>query len=202
MIVIGLTGSIGMGKTTTAGLFAEEGIPVSDADADVHALYAKGGAGVDAVAKAFPGTVKHGAVDREALAAQVLDDPAALKRLEAIVHPLVRRAREMKLQRAMEDGADLFVLDVPLLFETGSEKSVDVVVVASAPENVQRARVLQRPGMTEEKLESVLSRQMPDAEKRRRADFVVDTSRGIEDARQQVRDIIARLRGRAAKKND
>jgi dephospho-CoA kinase len=188
MIVLGLTGSIGMGKSTAAGFFAEEGVPVHDADAAVHALYA--GAAAPAIEAAFPGTTVDGKVDRERLGGRVLDDPTALARLEAIVHPLVRREEERFLAAAEAAGAKLAVLDIPLLFETGGDKRVDAVVVVSAPIEVQRARVLERPGMTIEKLESILAKQMPDAEKRARADFVVDTSQDFDSTRAQIRAIL------------
>jgi dephospho-CoA kinase len=188
MFVLGLTGSLGMGKTTTAGFFAEAGVPVHDADAVVHRLYE--GDAVAAVAAAFPGTVTDGKVDRNKLAARVLGKPPALERLQAIVHPLVQEAERRLLADAQARGEGLAVLDIPLLFETGGDGRVDAVVVVSAPADIQRSRVLGRPGMTIEKLESILARQMPDAEKRRRADFVVDTSAGFAAAREQVRAII------------
>ena len=188
MFVLGLTGSLGMGKTTTARFFAEEGVPVHDADAVVHRLYE--GEAVSAIEAAFPGTTAAGKVDRDKLAARVLGDDAALKRLEAIVHPLVHAAERRLLAEAAARGEKVAVLDIPLLFETGSDRRVDAVVVVSAPPEVQRARVLARPGMTVGKLEAILAKQMPDAEKRRRADFVVDTSRGFEAARAQVRAIL------------
>jgi dephospho-CoA kinase len=188
MFVIGLTGSLGMGKSTTARLFAEQGIPVHDADAVVHRLYE--GEAATAIEAAFPGTTSSGKVDRERLAALVLHDPSALKRLEAIVHPLVHAAERRLLADAQARGEKVAVLDIPLLFETGSDARVDAVVVASAPPELQQSRVLARPGMTREKLEAVLGQQMPDAEKRRRADFVVDTSRGFDVTRAQVRAIL------------
>ena len=188
MFIIGLTGSVGMGKSTTARLFAEQGVPVHDADAVVHQLYE--GEAVAAIEAAFPGATARGKVDRSALAALVLDDPSALKRLDAIVHPLVQAAEQELLARAQARGEKVAVLDIPLLFETGGDRRVDAVVVASAPTEIQQARVLARPGMTWEKLEAILRKQMPDDEKRRRADFVVDTSRGIDDARAQVRAIL------------
>ena len=188
MFVIGLTGSIGMGKTTTARLFAEAGVPVYDADAAVHALYE--GEAVPAIETAFPGTTKAGRVDRGALGKRVTGDAPALQILEAIVHPLVRDAEKRFLAEAGRNGAKVVVLDIPLLFETGGETRVDAVVVVSAPASVQRARVLER-GVSEAQFEALLSRQMPDAEKRRRADFVVDTSQGIEPARTQVLSILA-----------
>jgi dephospho-CoA kinase len=194
MIVIGLTGSIGMGKSTTAAMFAAEGVPVYDADAEVHALYARGGAAVAPIEAAFPGAVKDGAVDRQALSARVLGDPAALKRLESVVHPLVGATRHDFFDRAKEAEADIVVLDVPLLFETGGERGVDAVVVVSAPADVQRQRVLDRPTMDADKLDAILARQTPDPDKRARAHFVIDTSRGLEPAREQVRAVIADLR--------
>jgi dephospho-CoA kinase len=194
MILIGLTGSIGMGKSTTAAMFREAGVPVYDADAAVRDLYDTGGAAVGAVGEAFPGVVKAGKVDREALREAVLGKPDELKRLNAIVHPLVGRDRIGFFAKAEADGADLVVLDIPLLFETGGHANVDAVVVASAPADMQRERVLARPGMTPERLDAILAQQLADAEKRARAHFVVDTSRGLETARQQVAEIIAAVR--------
>jgi dephospho-CoA kinase len=188
MFVIGLTGSLGMGKSATARLFAEQGVPVHDADAVVHRLYE--GEAAAAIEAAFPGSTAGGKVDRERLGASVLHDPTALKRLEAIVHPLVHAAERRLLAQAEASGEKVAVLDIPLLFETGGDQRVDAVVVVSAPVELQHSRVLARPGMTKEKLEAVLRRQMPDAEKRRRADFVVDTSRGFDAARAQVRAIL------------
>ena len=189
MFILGLTGSVGMGKSVTARFFAEEGVPVHDADAVVHRLYE--GEAVAAIEAAFPGTTVDGKVDRTRLAARVLGDGAALKRLEAIVHPLVHEAERRLLAEAEARGDKIVVLDIPLLFETGADERVDAVVVVSAPIEVQRARVLERPGMTVEKLEAILAKQMPDAEKRRRADFVVDTSKGFEASRADVRAILA-----------
>jgi dephospho-CoA kinase len=194
MIVLGLTGSIGMGKSVTAGLFAAAGCPVHDADAAVHALYQ--GAAVPLIEAAFPGTTRDGAVDRAALGRYVLDDSAALARLEGLVHPLVRAEEERFLARAAADGAAIAVLDIPLLFETGAEARCDAVVVVSTDAEIQRARVMARPGMTEEKFARILALQMPDAEKRRRADFVIDTGHGIEAARVAVHDILAALAAR------
>jgi dephospho-CoA kinase len=188
MILLGLTGSIGMGKTTAARLFAEEGIPVHDSDAAVHALYAPGGAAVDLVEAAFPGVVRDGAVDRARLAECVAGDPSAMARLEGLVHPLVAQDRQAFLQRA--HAAPVAVLDVPLLFETGGEALVDAVVVVSTTPEIQRERVLGRPGMTEARFEAILARQVPDAVKRARADFVVDSGFGIEAARDQIRRIL------------
>jgi dephospho-CoA kinase len=189
MFILGLTGSLGMGKSTTARFFAEEGVPVHDADAVVHRLY--DGEAAPAIEAAFPGTTAGGKVDRTRLAARVLGDGAALARLEAIVHPLVQDAERRLIAEAKARGEKVAVLDIPLLFESGADQRVDAVVVVSAPPDVQRARVLERPGMTVEKLEAILARQMPDAEKRARADFVVDTSQGFDAARAQVRAILA-----------
>jgi dephospho-CoA kinase len=198
MIVLGLTGSLGMGKSTTARFFAEEGVPVHDADAAVHRLYA--GDAVAPVEAAFPGTTSDGTIDREKLAARVVGDPAALKRLEAIVHPLVRREEERFLAAARKNGAKVAVLDIPLLFETGGDQRVDAVVVVTAPAEVQRARAFERPGMSEEKFAALLAKQLPDAEKRRRADFVVDTSQGFDSARAQVRAILREVETRAGRR--
>ena len=191
MIVIGLTGSLGMGKSATALMFAEAGVPVHDADATVHRLYE--GDAVEPIEKAFPGVTSAGRIDREKLGTRVLNNAAALKRLEAIVHPLVRREEERFLAEAEARGARCAVLDIPLLFETGADQRVDVVVVVSAPFEEQRRRVLRRPGMTAERFERLLVKQLPDAEKRRRADFVVDTSQGFDSARAQVRAILQNL---------
>ena len=188
MLILGLTGSLGMGKSTTARFFAEEGVPVHDADAVVHRLY--DGEAAAAIEAAFPGTTAGGKVDRDKLAARVLGDSAALKRLEAIVHPLVQEAERRLLAEAESRGEKVAVLDIPLLFETGGEERVDAVVVVSAPPDVQRSRALERPGMTVDKLDAILAKQIPDDEKRRRADFVVDTSRGFEAARAGVRAIL------------
>ncbi|PHY19255.1 dephospho-CoA kinase [Caulobacter sp. BP25] len=194
MLVLGLTGSIGMGKSTTASMFEAEGVPVYDSDAAVHALYAAGGAAVPPVEAAFPGVVVDGAIDRARLSAKVVGDPEALAKLEAIVHPLVGAHRIGFFQKAQAEGHEIVVLDVPLLFETGGQKSVDKVVVVSAPPEVQRARVLARPEMTPEKFEAILARQLPDADKRARADFIIDTGQGVEHAREQVRDLLTLLR--------
>lgn len=188
MIILGLTGSIGMGKSTTAKLFAEAGVPVYDADATVHQLYE--GEAVPAIEAAFPGTTVHGKVDRARLSAKVVHDPAAIKRLEAIVHPMLGASRRKFLDDAERSGAPVAVIDVPLLYETGGEKRVDaVVVVTTTPEN-QRQRILARDNMSEEKLDAILARQLPDAEKRKRADFVVDTSHGLDPVRIRIRDIL------------
>jgi len=193
--ILCLTGSLGMGKSKTAQFFAEAGVPVHDADAVVHALYA--GEAAPAIESAFPGATVDGKVDRAKLAAMVLGDAAALARLEAIVHPLVARARDQFLVEAQASGAPVVVLDIPLLFETGGEGGCDAVVVVSAPPDMQRRRAFDRPGMTEQKFAALLAKQMPDAEKRRRADFIVDSSQSFEHARAQVRDIlqaVARMR--------
>jgi dephospho-CoA kinase len=193
VIVLGLTGSIGMGKSTTAGLFREAGVPVFDADAAVHDLYA--GEAVPLVEAAFPGVTRNGAVDRTILRSRVIGHPDALKRLEALVHPLVRARRAAFLAAARARGETRVVLDIPLLFETGGDPATDLVVVVSAPETVQKARVLARPGMTEATLSAILASQVPDADKRRRADVVIDTGGGIEAARAQVRALLDRLDG-------
>jgi dephospho-CoA kinase len=186
--VLCLTGSLGMGKSTAAKFFAEAGVPVHDSDAVVHALYE--GEAVAAIEAAFPGTTSDGKVDRNKLAAKVIDDKAALTRLEAIVHPLVAKAREKFLADAQAHGVPVVVLDIPLLFEIGGSSSCDAVVVVSAPAEIQRARALARPGMTEDKFAALLAKQVPDAEKRARADFIVDSSQGLDHARAQVHDIL------------
>ena len=194
MIVVGLTGSIGMGKSTTARLFAEAGAAVFDADAAVAALYGPEGAATPRIEAAFPGCTGSDGVDRTALSKALEADPSAFQRLEAIVHPLVGAARQAFFDEAQRAGAAIAVLDVPLLFETGQAGQVDAVVVVSAPESVQKRHVLQRPGMSEGKLAAILERQTPDSQKRARADFIVDTSQGVEHAREQVRDIVAALK--------
>ncbi len=188
MIVLGLTGSIGMGKSTTATLFAEAGVPVYDADATVHMLYE--GEAVSAIEAAFPGTTANGKVDRNKLSARVVHDPVAIKRLEQIVHPMLGASRQKFLDDAERSGAPVAVVDVPLLFETGGEKRVDAVVVVTTTPELQRQRILARDNMTSEKLDAILARQLPDAEKRRRADFVVDTSDGLDPVRLRIRDIL------------
>lgn len=190
MIVLGLTGSIGMGKSTTTAMFADHGALVWNADDAVHALYAQGGAAVGPVGNAFPGVLVDGAVDRTRLAEALGRDDTAFRRLEAIIHPLVAAGRLAELEAARASGVPLAVLDIPLLFETGGERAVDAVVVVSASEGVQRARVLARPAMTPERLEAILARQMPDAEKRRRADFVIDTGESLEATRARVAEIV------------
>ncbi|WP_417712544.1 dephospho-CoA kinase [Roseibium aggregatum] len=191
MIRIGLTGSIGMGKSTTAKMFAAEGVPVHDADATVHALYS--GRAAPLIEAAFPGTVTDGKVDRTRLSPHVLGKLEAMKKLEAIVHPLVREEEQLFLQRARADHRRIVMLDIPLLFETGGEARVDAVVVVTADADIQRDRVLARPGMTEDRFEAILAKQMPDAEKRRRAHFLVDTGKGMEPAKRQVRAILKAL---------
>ena len=189
MIILGLTGSIGMGKSTTAKLFAEAGVPVYDADATVHRLYE--GEAVPAIEAAFPGTTVDGKVDRTRLSAQVVHDAAAIKRLEQIVHPMLGASRQKFLDDAEQSGAPVAVVDVALLFETGGEKRVDAVVVVTTTPEIQRQRILARDNMTPEKLDAILARQLPDAEKRQRADFVVDTSHGLDPVRARIRDILA-----------
>jgi dephospho-CoA kinase len=196
MLLIGLTGSIGMGKSETARMFAKLGLPVYDADAAVHKLYAAGGAAVAPIEAAFPGVSKDGAIDRAALSARVLNDRDAMKRLETIIHPLVGQAQMEFLLAAERDGAPMVVLDIPLLFETGGETRVDVTVVVSAPAETQRERVLARPGMTPEKFEAILAKQVPDAEKRAKAHFVVETGLGLDHAFAQTSAIVAALKGR------
>jgi dephospho-CoA kinase len=188
MIVLGLTGSIGMGKSTTATLFAEAGVPVYDADAAVHRLYE--GTAASAIEAAFPGTTANGKVDRNRLSALVVHDPSAMQRLEEIVHPMLRASRQEFLEDAERSGAPVAVVDVPLLFETGGDQRVDAVVVVTTSPEIQRERILARPNMTGEKLDAILSRQMPDAEKRKRAHFVVDTSHGLDPVRARIRDIL------------
>ena len=191
MIILGLTGSIGMGKSATATLFREAGVPVYDADAAVHALYAEGGAAVEPIGAAFPGVVHEGAVDRTRLRTHVLDNPEAMKRLEGIVHPLAGEAQRDFRQAAHAEGAAPAVLDIPLLFETGGERHCDFTLVVTAPPAIQRARVLARPGVTAETFEAILARQMPDADKRARADFILSTAHGFDFARDHVRAIVA-----------
>jgi dephospho-CoA kinase len=196
--VLCLTGSLGMGKSTAARFFAEEGVPVHDSDATVHALYE--GEATALIERAFPGSTRDGKVDRTRLAAMVLTDNAALARLEAIVHPMVTASREKFLADARNRGAKIVVLDIPLLFETKTDRGCDAVVVVSAPAEIQRQRAFERPGMTDDKLAAILAKQMPDAEKRRRADFIVDSSQSFEHTRAQIREIlrqVARLPKRA-----
>src|ERR1700692_4152629 len=192
MLIVGLTGSIGMGKSTTAKLFAEAGVPVYDADAAVHELY-EGEAAAAAIEAAFPGTTANGKVDRALLSARVVHDPAAMKQLEQIVHPMLGASRQKFLDDAERSGAPVAVVDVPLLFETGGEERVDALVVVTTTPEIQRQRILTRDNMTSEKLDAILARQLPDAEKRRRADFVVDTSHGLDPVRTRIRDILTEV---------
>ncbi len=196
MITVGLTGSIGMGKSTVAAMFRDEGASVWDADAAVRRLYARGGAGYLAVKERFPEAIGQDGVDREKLSALVLHDASALADLEAIIHPLVSADRGRFIDDAAREGAEIVVLDIPLLFEKGSEKFFDAVVVVSAPADVQRQRVLARPGMTEKKFRSILMKQTPDAEKRRRATYLIDTGASLEATREQVRGVLGDLRRR------
>ncbi|MCK1358737.1 dephospho-CoA kinase [Bradyrhizobium sp. 199] len=191
MRILGLTGSIGMGKSTTAKLFAEAGVPVYDADAAVHQLYE--GEAAPAIEAAFPGTTVNGKVDRPKLSARVVHDPAAIKQLEQIVHPMLGASRQKFFAEAEAAKAPVVVLDIPLLFETGGEKRVDAVVVVSTSAELQRERVLARGTMDEAKLDAIIAKQTPDAEKRRRADFVVDTSHGLEPVRAQIKHILAEV---------
>ena len=188
MFILGLTGSIGMGKSTAAKIFAGEGVPVHDADATVHRLYES--EAVPAVEAAFPGSTRDGKVDREKLAGHVIGDAAAIKRLEALVHPLVRESQVQFLAEAAARGVPVAVLEIPLLFETGAADRVDAVVVVSAPAEMQRTRVLKRTGMTPARLDAILAKQMPDSEKRRRADFVVDSSGELDSTRRQIQNIL------------
>ena len=189
MLILGLTGSIGMGKSTTAKLFAEAGVPVYDADAAVHQLYE--GEAAPAIEAAFPGTTAGGKVDRAKLSERVVHDPAAMRQLESIVHPMLGASRKKFFDEAEAAGVPVVVVDVPLLYETGGEKRVDAVVVVTTSPELQRERVLARGTMDEEKFNSILARQMPDAEKRKRADFIVDTSHGLDPVRERIRDILA-----------
>lgn len=194
MITIGLTGSVGMGKSTTAAMFAEEGAPVYDADAEVRRLQEPGGPAVPAIEAAFPGVVTDGVIDRTALGTIVFNDPEALNRLNGIIYPMLGAGRTAFFEKAERDGVDAVVLDIPKLFETGGEARMDVVVVVSAPEHIQRERVLARPGYDAARLEAILANQMHDTEKRARAHFVVDTGQGMDHARDQVRAVMARIR--------
>lgn len=196
MLLIGLTGSIGMGKSETAKMFAAEGIPVYDADAEVHKLYQKGGAAIAPIAEIFPGAVKDGAVDRALLSREVIGKPEQLKKLETVVHPLVGEANRAFLENAAKAGAEMVLLDIPLLFETGGRERVDVIVVVSAPFELQRERVLARPDMTEEKFMDIFAKQVPDAEKRAGADYIIESDKGLDHARAQVKAVIEDLKGR------
>ncbi|MCK9993572.1 MAG: dephospho-CoA kinase [Alphaproteobacteria bacterium] len=194
MVIVGLTGSIGMGKSETAKMFRRLGIAVYDADAAVHGIYAPGGSAVAPIEEAFPGVTGPNGVDRDALAKRVLNDPAALKKLESIVHPLVGLEQQKFLAQAAAEKAEMIVIDVPLLYETGGQKRVDCVVLVSAPYELQRERVLERPGMSEEKFQSILAKQVPDAHKREQADYIIDSSKGLEAAMAQVEALIPLLR--------
>lgn len=203
MIKLALTGSIGMGKSATAAMFAARGIPVYDADAAVHRVYASGGEAVAPLEAEFPGvTNAEGGIDRPKLRQRVIDNPSAMKRLEEIVHPIIGGQQIAFLQKAMADGKDIVVLDIPLLFETGGDKRVDAILVVSAPPDVQRARVLARGQMTEAEFEAIVARQVPDSVKRSRADFIIDTSLGFAAAEARVDEILAELRRRIANSNE
>lgn len=199
MLLIGLTGSIGMGKSETAKMFRQLDVPVYDADASVHGLYAPGGAAVGPIGEAFPGVIVNGGVDRQALSRCVLGMPEEMKKLEAIVHPLVGRVQLEFLKESHESGHDMVVLDIPLLYETGGETRVDVVVVVSAPFHIQQQRVLARPEMTEAKFAAIHAKQVSDADKRARADFIVETDKGLEHACAEVKKIVEALKGREGK---
>ncbi|HEY3637737.1 MAG TPA: dephospho-CoA kinase [Rhizomicrobium sp.] len=200
-LLVGLTGSIGMGKTETAKMFSRLGIPVHDSDAVVHKLYASRGEAVPAIERVFPECVRSGMVDRACLSEKIRADGTALARLEAIMHPLVAQDRENFIVQAAADGADMVVLDIPLLFETGAEAGLDAIVVVTAPEDVQRARVLARPGMNADLYEQILARQMPDVDKRARAHFIVESDKGLAHAFDQVRTIVSQLRARKSAGN-
>ena len=197
---VGLTGSIGMGKSETAKLFARLGLPVFDADATVHALYGPNAAGTAAIATRFPAAVTAEGVDRARLAKIVAADPSALRELEGLIHPLVREAENCFVEAAQARNEELVILDIPLLFETSRDKTMDAIVVVSAPETVQRERVLKRTGMTLEKLDAILARQVPDAKKRAQADFIIETDKGLDHALAQVKRVAAELRRLAAEK--
>lgn len=199
MFLLGLTGSIGMGKSETGRMFRRLGVPVYDADAAVHALYEAGGKAVPLIEEAFPGTVESGAVNRMSLSAAVVGNPEAMKRLEAITHPLVGEAQRAFLADHAELGTPVVVLDIPLLYEGGGEANFDAVVVVSAPAEVQRRRVLLRPGMTPEKFDAILARQVPDVEKRAKADFIIETDKGLDYAERSVRAVLAAIQGRPAR---
>lgn len=196
MFILGLTGSIGMGKSETAKMFAALGVPVYDADAAVHAAYAKGGAAVMPVSALFPGVVRDGAIDRAALGAAVFGDRGKLRALEAIVHPIVAAARSAWLETQAARGEPLVVLDIPLLYESAAQGSVDAVLVVSAPQDVQRARVLARPGMSAARLDAILAEQTSDAEKRQRADYIIETDKGLDAARRDVGHLVGLLKTR------
>ena len=193
MIIVGLTGSIGMGKTTTSKMFADAGAAIFDADACVHKLYAKGGAAVPIIRSVFPDAIVDGAIDRGRLSQHLQKDPLHIQVLESFIHPLVGAARARALKQAKVASKKIMVFDVPLLFETGGDQHVDKIVVVSAAADVQRERVLSRPGMTPEKFEMILARQMPDAEKRKRADYIIETDKGLDFARAQVQNLMKKL---------
>lgn len=199
MIILGLTGSIGMGKSTTAEMFRVEGCPVFDADAAVHSLYAKGGAAVPIIRSVFPDAIKDGAVDRTILGTHMRNDPLNLEVLESFIHPLVGKLRAEFIEGAQENGADIVVFDIPLLFETGGDKRVDKIIVVTAPKTIQKMRVLDRPGMTEDMFEMILSRQTPDHIKRQKADYIIFTDKGLENAREQVQTILKTIREKCGK---
>jgi dephospho-CoA kinase len=197
MIVLGLTGSIAMGKTETARMFAARGVPVFDSDSAVHSLYAQGGDAVPEVAALAPDAIVDGSVDRRRLAALVQAEPSLLRRIESVVHPLVEAMQREFLESAAAKGADMALLDIPLLFEKNREDDVDVIIVVSAGEQLQRQRALSRAGMTEEKLDFILARQLPDAQKRARADYVIDTSESLAETAREVERVIADVRRKA-----
>ncbi|MCC3303960.1 dephospho-CoA kinase [Sneathiella sp. HT1-7] len=194
MLLVGLTGSIGMGKSTVAGMFRKLGIPVYDADAEIHKLYAKGGAGVEPIRSAFPDAVVDDQVDRQRLSKLVVGNDAEIERLEKVIHPLLSDGRAAFFEQAQKEGHTLVVLDIPLIFETGGEDRVHKIVVVSAPAHVQRSRVLDRPEMTEDKFEAILARQVDDAEKREKADFVIDTHRSMEETFMQIKELVEHLK--------
>ncbi|RKQ69437.1 dephospho-CoA kinase [Litorimonas taeanensis] len=198
-LILGLTGSIGMGKTTTAQMFADEGCPVFDADKAVHSLYAKGGKAVDLIRAVFPDAVKDGSIDRSVLGQYMRDDPLNLKVLESFIHPWVGALRQEFLEAAIKNNAEIVVFDVPLLFETGGDQYVDYTLVVSAPESIQRQRVMARPGMNEDLFKQLLSRQMPDVEKRKRADFILSTAQDLSETRKQVQALLKKLRTQLVK---
>jgi dephospho-CoA kinase len=200
--LVGLTGSIGMGKSETAKMFAKLGVPVYDSDAAVHELYEKGGAAVAPISQTFPGVVKDGHVDRAELSKKLAADPSGFKKLESLVHPLVAAEQRKFLEKAQQDGAEIVVLDIPLLFETGGQTRMDAVVVVSAPHHIQRERVLARAGMTADKLDQILSRQTPDVEKRAKAHFVIETDKGLDRAFEDVKKVVAALHQRRLAEKD
>ncbi len=202
LYLVGLTGSIGMGKSETAKMFAKLGVPVYDSDAAVHKLYEKGGAAVAPISQTFPGVVKDGHVDRAELSKKLAADPSGFKKLESLVHPLVAAEQRKFLEKAQQDGAEIVVLDIPLLFETGGQTRMDAVVVVSAPHHIQRERVLARAGMSADKLDQILSRQTPDVEKRAKAHFVIETDKGLDRAFEDVKKVVAALHQRRLAEKD